>query len=70
MKTAKHLLAVIIMVISFHSIKAQTYQPNWESIDSRPVPAWFEDAKLGIFELGDRQSLNPKWISPIIIPTG
>ncbi len=27
----------------------KTYQPNWESIDSRPVPAWFEDAKFGIF---------------------
>jgi len=25
------------------------YQANWESIDSRPVPSWFEDAKFGIF---------------------
>jgi len=25
------------------------YQPTWESINSRPVPAWFEDAKFGIF---------------------
>lgn len=24
-------------------------QANWASIDSRPVPAWFEDAKFGIF---------------------
>jgi alpha-L-fucosidase len=28
---------------------AQNYQPNWESIDSRPVPQWFEDVKFGIF---------------------
>jgi alpha-L-fucosidase len=28
---------------------AQSYQPTWESIDSRPVPAWFSDAKFGIF---------------------
>lgn len=28
---------------------AQKFQPNWASIDSRPVPAWFEDAKFGIF---------------------
>ena len=28
---------------------AQKYQPNWESIDSRPVPQWFEDVKFGIF---------------------
>lgn len=25
------------------------YEPNWASIDSRAVPAWFEDAKFGIF---------------------
>jgi len=25
------------------------YQPTWPSINSRPVPAWFEDAKFGIF---------------------
>ena len=28
---------------------AQTYQPTWESIDSRPTPAWWSDAKFGIF---------------------
>ncbi len=28
---------------------AQKYQPTWESIDSRPVPGWFEDVKFGIF---------------------
>lgn len=25
------------------------YQPNWESLDSRPLPEWYDDAKLGIF---------------------
>ncbi|XP_064601695.1 alpha-L-fucosidase-like [Liolophura sinensis] len=28
--------------------KAQ-YQPNWESLDSRPLPDWYDDAKIGIF---------------------
>jgi len=28
---------------------AQTYQPTWESIDTRPTPAWFTEAKFGIF---------------------
>ena len=28
---------------------AQNYQPNWESLDQRPVPQWFKDAKFGIF---------------------
>jgi alpha-L-fucosidase len=25
------------------------YQPNWESIDQRPSPAWYTDSKFGIF---------------------
>jgi len=25
------------------------YEPTWESIDSRPVPQWFQDAKFGVF---------------------
>ncbi|XP_005102743.1 alpha-L-fucosidase-like [Aplysia californica] len=25
------------------------YEPNWKSIDSRPLPGWYDDAKLGIF---------------------
>lgn len=25
------------------------YNPTWESIDSRPVPQWYKDAKIGIF---------------------
>lgn len=30
-------------------LSAQKYQPAWQSIDSRPVPEWFSDAKFGIF---------------------
>jgi len=30
-------------------VAAQTYQPNWESLDSRPVPSWFMNEKFGIF---------------------
>ncbi len=26
-----------------------TYRADWASLDARPVPAWFQDAKLGIF---------------------
>lgn len=49
MRKIKHLLVMIILMISFHLISAQNYQPTWASIDSRPVPTWFEDAKFGIF---------------------
>ena len=25
------------------------YTPDWESLDSRPLPEWYMDAKVGIF---------------------
>ena len=28
---------------------AQTYQPTWQSLDTRPLPKWYTDAKFGIF---------------------
>ncbi len=28
---------------------ATVYEPSWESLDQRPNPQWFEDAKFGIF---------------------
>ena len=30
-------------------VQAEEYQSNWESIDSRPTPTWWTDAKFGIF---------------------
>jgi alpha-L-fucosidase len=44
----RKLLAIYPLFFSL-SLSAQTYQPNWESLDSRPVPQWFKDAKFGIF---------------------
>jgi alpha-L-fucosidase len=39
------------VLLAFHTIifAQKRYEPNWESIDSRPVPSWYEDAKFGIF---------------------
>lgn len=28
---------------------AQRYEPTWESLDRRPTPAWFSEARFGIF---------------------
>lgn len=25
------------------------YQPNWASLDQRPLPRWYDEAKVGIF---------------------
>lgn len=30
-------------------VNAVTYEPNWASVDKRPIPAWFDEAKIGIF---------------------
>ncbi|CAG2110055.1 unnamed protein product, partial [Medioppia subpectinata] len=27
----------------------QKYAPNWDSIDKRPLPGWYDEAKIGIF---------------------
>ena len=40
---------------------AQVYEPTWESLDSRPIPAWFPDAKFGIFIHWGVYSV-PAWI--------
>jgi len=39
------LLTVSLLV----PLNAQTYEPTWDSVDKRPIPAWFSDAKFGIF---------------------
>jgi len=40
---------------------AQTYQPTWESLDGRPIPTWFGEAKFGIFIHWGVYSV-PAWI--------
>ena len=38
---------ILLFLLAF-SVKGQ-YTANWESLDKRPTPNWFEDAKFGIF---------------------
>jgi alpha-L-fucosidase len=38
-----------LVLLAGNVVQAQPYQPNWESLDKRPVPAWFQDARFGIF---------------------
>ena len=39
---------LVTSAVIFQSVQAK-YQPNWNSIDSRPLPVWFDEAKIGIF---------------------
>ena len=42
--------ALIPDVTSQHQQKQkQRYEPTWDSLDSRPLPGWYDDVKLGIF---------------------
>jgi alpha-L-fucosidase len=40
---------ILFAFLKLNTYSQKTYQPTWESIDSRPLPSWFEDAKFGIF---------------------
>ena len=42
-------MKILLLLVTIGLLQAQTYQPTWESIDSRPTPTWFTDAKFGIF---------------------
>jgi alpha-L-fucosidase len=42
--------AVLVTVLCFAgTAHGQPYQARWDSLDTRPTPAWFQDAKFGIF---------------------
>jgi alpha-L-fucosidase len=57
-----NLLAVIVLASSSASpLVAQAYEPTWASLDGRPIPAWFPDAKFGIFIHWGVYSV-PSWI--------
>jgi alpha-L-fucosidase len=53
-KQLAHILAFAILatlVVKANPImpQAKRYEPKWESLDKRPTPQWFLDAKFGIF---------------------
>jgi len=53
--------AVVFQGTAAPPVAAQAYQPTWESLDSRPMPEWFGDAKFGIFIHWGVYSV-PAWI--------
>ncbi len=40
---------LVALLFGATTLFAQPYEPKWESLDRRPTPAWFTDAKFGIF---------------------
>jgi len=45
----KRILLLTYLFLLLSSISAQKYTSTWESLDTRSIPTWFEDAKFGIF---------------------
>ncbi|XP_030412339.1 plasma alpha-L-fucosidase isoform X2 [Gopherus evgoodei] len=42
------LLLLLFLLLSPQGCSAR-YDPTWESLDSRPLPTWFDEVKFGIF---------------------
>ena len=46
----KFILCLLISVsVSLQGLYSQDFTPDWESLDRRPIPEWFRNAKFGIF---------------------
>uniref|UniRef100_A0AC35GL53 Alpha-L-fucosidase n=1 Tax=Panagrolaimus sp. PS1159 TaxID=55785 RepID=A0AC35GL53_9BILA len=43
------MLGFILFLTFALNVLAHNYEPTWESIDSRPIPNWYDDSKFGIF---------------------
>ena len=41
------MIPISVFLLAFSLVSAQ-YQPNWESLDARPLPEWYDQAKFGI----------------------
>ncbi|RPJ85950.1 MAG: hypothetical protein EHM18_08725, partial [Acidobacteria bacterium] len=54
-------IACIVTIVGFPA--DVRYAPNWESLDKRPAPEWFLDAKFGIFIHWGVYSV-PSWGAP------
>lgn len=42
------LKSLFIILIALNLIFAQ-YKPTWESLDTRALPEWYDNSKIGIF---------------------
>lgn len=47
-KMASISLFSYIFLLCF-AVSFAKYEPNWASLDARPIPKWFDEAKFGIF---------------------
>lgn len=43
------LICYVNINVAVGTADQQRYEPTWESLDSRPLPKWYDEAKVGIF---------------------
>ena len=43
------LLQFFLFYNCFLQLSCTKYKPNWASLDSRPLPNWYDESKIGIF---------------------
>ena len=41
--------AILIFILALSVGDARKYEPLWPDLDSRPLPTWFDEAKIGVF---------------------
>ena len=49
MKMKWLLIAAVSLLLCPPTVFSKTYQPDWSSLDTRPLPSWYDDAKIGVF---------------------
>ena len=47
--TQSSLILLFLLSSLILTIHGERYEPNWPSLDSRPLPSWYDEAKIGIF---------------------
>lgn len=36
---------ITVLLAALSAVALADYEPNWPSVDSRPLPTWFDEAK-------------------------
>jgi len=45
----KLIVSFIEILLLINIVFAAKYTPDWDSLDNRPLPNWYDDSKVGIF---------------------
>jgi alpha-L-fucosidase len=48
-KSVKHIVPSILLILVSVGLAAGPYEPNWESLSTKDLPEWLLDAKFGVY---------------------